>query len=127
MSRSGPTGSSCRATSTTPLKPFRRSAVSTVVPRQFLVVAALAQVGQEHRAEPRMQRLHQQVGRRAIGQVTRRSGDPLLHRRRIAARTEQDLVVIGLEDHRGEFAQQQAHRRSGAAEIVRDADLHPVE
>ena len=81
---------------------------------ELLAVAALAQVREHDRTEPGMQRLDQEVGGRAIGEMTGRAGDAMLHRWRVAAGAEQDLIVVRLEDHGRELAQQQAQLVSGA-------------
>ena len=46
--------------------------------------------------------LDQQLGGRAIGEMAARARDPALHRRRVAAGPERDLVVVRLQDHGAE-------------------------
>jgi hypothetical protein len=76
---------------------------------------------QHHVGQRRVRHLARDLRRRPIAQVATTSRDALADRRRIGARAQHPLVVVGFQHEDVEVAERAPKRGARMSEVVRDA------
>ena len=90
--------------------------------RQGRTITLVREMSEDHPGQPRMHEFRNEPGRRLVRQVSVTRGDPPLHRGRVRAGVQHDLVVVGLENEQVASRQCVADLRRGAAQVGGDAE-----